>query len=219
MASRAFQISALLLAFLGLLLVLGTTVSSNWKICITVTTFTWFYEGLWMHCTTTSMSVVQCEKFHSFLYLHTYIQACRALMILSLVLGVSGTLLALLGLRCTQLGTATETKKAKIAMIGGMMFILSGLSSMVAVSWYAARVMAEFFDSLYGGTKYELGSALYLGWAGSTLSILGGIFLTCASCKGKPKAQKHDYTAAQSTSEPCIYIKKSESVIPAKDYV
>ncbi|KAF7253367.1 Claudin-10 [Varanus komodoensis] len=61
------------------------------------------------------------------------------------------------------------------------------LSSMVAVSWYAARVMAEFFDSLYGGTKYELGSALYLGWAGSTLSILGGIFLTCASCKGKPK--------------------------------
>ncbi|XP_044292017.1 claudin-15-like isoform X2 [Varanus komodoensis] len=220
--SVILELTGFVFTLSGWVIVGATLSNSYWKVSTSfgnVITSTAVYENLWQSCATDSMGISDCKEFGTLLALPAYIQACRALMILSLVLGVSGTLLALLGLRCTQLGTATETKKAKIAMIGGMMFILSGLSSMVAVSWYAARVMAEFFDSLYGGTKYELGSALYLGWAGSTLSILGGIFLTCASCKGKPKAQKHDYTAAQSTSEPCIYIKKSESVIPAKDYV
>lgn len=30
---------------------------------------------------------------------------------------------------------------------------LVGLSSMVAVSWYAAMITAQFFDPLYAGTK------------------------------------------------------------------
>lgn len=37
--------------------------------------------------------------------------------------------------------------------------------------------------------RYELGSALYIGWAGSLLAILGGSFL-CCSCKKKPTAKK-----------------------------
>ncbi|XP_062988526.1 claudin-15-like isoform X2 [Elgaria multicarinata webbii] len=217
MASPGFQISALHLAFMGLLFLLVTTVSTSWKISSTITS-PWFYEGLWMKCEAVWVSV-QCKKIYSFLSLDTYIQACRALMITSLVLGMCGTLLAVFGLKCTQLGSQTEAKKAKITMVGGMIFVLAGLSSMVALSWYAARVTAQFFDSLYGGTKYELGYALYLGWAGSTLSILGGIFLTCSSCKGKSKGQSYVYTAAQSASEPRIYIKETQSVIPTKDYV
>ncbi|KFV52806.1 Claudin-19, partial [Gavia stellata] len=118
-----------------------------------------------------------------------HIQACRALMIASILLGFVATVLSLLGLKCTNIGLSDEDAKMKFAVTGGFLFILGGLCSMVAVSWYAAMVTAQFFDPLYAGTKYELGPALYLGWAGSVLCMLGGIFLTC-SCKGK---KKQDY--------------------------
>lgn len=57
---------------------------------------------------------------------------------------------------------------------------------MVAISWYAVNITTDFFNPLYVGTKYELGSALYLGWSASLLSILGGIcvFSTCC-CDSK----------------------------------
>ncbi|CAI5775254.1 claudin-15-like isoform X1 [Podarcis lilfordi] len=220
MASSAFQISALLLAFLGLILLLVASVSNCWKFSIPTTTLitaSWIYEGLWMHCVATSLGSVQCKKFFSLLSLETYIQACRALMITSLILGMCGTLLTLLGLKCTQLGSNSENAKSRIAMLGGMVFILAGLSSMVAISWYAERITAQFFDSFYGGTKYELGYALYLGWAGSLLSILGGIFLTCSACKEKHRDYK--YAATRQGKDARIYIKQSETVTSAKDYV
>ncbi|XP_024055757.1 claudin-15-like isoform X3 [Terrapene carolina triunguis] len=153
---------------------------------------------------------------------HTYIQACRALMIISIVLGLLATVLSLFGLKCTQVGMSNENTKVKISVTGGAIFILAGLSSMVAVSWYAARITAQFFDPLYGGTKYELGDALYLGWAGSILSMLGGIFLTC-SCKGRKRGKhsdrKYDYSAGQTAHQPRIYTKNSDTVRTAKDYV
>ncbi|XP_039345074.1 claudin-15-like isoform X3 [Mauremys reevesii] len=151
-----------------------------------------------------------------------YIQACRALMIISIVLGLLATVLSLFGLKCTQVGMSNENTKVKISVTGGAIFILAGLSSVVAVSWYAARITAQFFDPLYGGTKYELGDALYLGWAGSILSMLGGIFLTC-SCKGgkrgKHSDRKYDYSAGQAAHQPRIYTKNSDTVITSKDYV
>lgn len=50
-------------------------------------------------------------------------------MVTSLVLGLFGILVTVFGLECTQLGNATKKTKAKIAVIGGMVFILSGEKS------------------------------------------------------------------------------------------
>ncbi|CAM4720999.1 unnamed protein product [Lepidochelys kempii] len=225
MASSSLQISALLLALAGLIILLVTTVSNRWKISSTATaviTANWIYEGLWMNCAATALGSVQCKKFFSLLSLDTYIQACRALMIISIVLGLLATALSLFGLKCTQVGMSNENTKVKISVTGGVIFILAGLSSMVAVSWYAARITAQFFDPLYGGTKYELGDALYLGWAGSILSMLGGIFLTCSCKRGKRgmhSDRKYDYSAGQAAHQPCIYTKNSDTVMTSKDYV
>nr|XP_056706411.1 claudin-10-like [Euleptes europaea] len=225
MASASFQISSLLLAALGFIMLLAATVSNSWKTSSSTNTIiiaSWIYEGLWMNCAATSLGMVQCKKFSFFLSIDTYIQVCRALMVTSLVLGLFGILVTVFGLECVQLGNSAKKTKAKIAMIGGMVFILSGLSSMVAISWYASMITAQFFDSFYAGTKYELGHALYIGWAGSLLSMLGGILLTF-SCKGTKK-QKHrnysyDSAATQRVNEPFIYNKVSETVTSAKDYV
>ncbi|NXF78521.1 CLD19 protein, partial [Sclerurus mexicanus] len=189
MASSSLQICALLLALAGFATLLVATMSNRWKILDTVTelvTADWVSEGLWMDCAATTPGSVECKKFLYMLSSDPYIQACRALMITSILLGFLATVLSLLGLKCTNIGLSDEDAKMKFAVTGGFLFILGGLCSMVAVSWYAAMVTAQFFDPLYAGTKYELGEALYLGWTGSILYILGGILLTC-SCKGKEK--------------------------------
>ncbi|NXF03484.1 CLD19 protein, partial [Smithornis capensis] len=189
MASSSLQICALLLALAGFATLLVTTMSNRWKVLDTATelvTADWVSEGLWMDCAATALGSVHCKEFLYMLSSDPHIQACRALMITSIVLGFIATVLSLLGLKCTNIGLSDEDGKMKFTVTGGFLFILGGLCSMVAVSWYAAMITAQFFDRLYNGTKYELGGALYLGWAGSILYMLGGILLTC-SCKGKQK--------------------------------
>ncbi|NXO72711.1 CLD19 protein, partial [Phainopepla nitens] len=189
MASSCLQICALLLALVGFTTLIVTTMSSRWKVLDTTTeviTADWVSEGLWMDCAATAVGSVQCKKFLYMLSSDPHIQACRALMISSILLGFLAAVLSLLGLKCTNFGLSDEDGKMKFAVTGGFLFILGGLCSMVAVSWYAAMVTAQFFDQLYPGTKYELGEALYLGWAGSILYLLGGIFLSC-SCRGNEK--------------------------------
>uniref|UniRef100_A0A672U8R9 Uncharacterized protein n=2 Tax=Strigops habroptila TaxID=2489341 RepID=A0A672U8R9_STRHB len=74
-------------------------------------------------------------------------------MITSILLGFIAAILSLLGLKCTNMGVSNEDGKMKLAVTGGFLFILGGLCSMVAVSWYAAMITAQFFDPLYAGTK------------------------------------------------------------------
>ncbi|XP_027541828.1 claudin-7-like isoform X1 [Neopelma chrysocephalum] len=223
--ASSLQICALLLALAGFTTLLVTTMSNRWKVLDTATeliTADWVSEGLWMDCAATALGSVECKKFLYMLSSDTHIQACRALMITSILLGFLATVISLLGLKCTNIGLSDEDGKMKFAVTGGFLFILGGLCSMVAVSWYAAMVTAQFFDPLYAGTKYELGEALYLGWTGSILYILGGILLTC-SCKGKEnqnyRINKYGYSAGQAAPQPHMYSRNTETIISNKEYV
>ncbi|NWW76396.1 CLD19 protein, partial [Climacteris rufus] len=187
MASSTLQICALLLALTGFTTLLVTTMSNRWVILDGMTvldTADWVSEGLWMDCAATAVGSVQCKTLLYMLNSDPHVQACRALMITSILLGFLASGLSLLGMKCTNIGLSDEDGKMKFTVTGGFLFILGGLCSMVAISWYAAMVTAQFFNPLYAGTKYELGEALYLGWAGSLFYILGGTLLTC-SCRGK----------------------------------
>ncbi|KAJ8397245.1 hypothetical protein AAFF_G00440790 [Aldrovandia affinis] len=158
------------------------------------------YENLWHACAEDSSGVSNCRDFESMLALPGYVQACRALMIITLLLGLVAIIVSLLGLKCTKIGSASDETKGKIALTGGSLFLLSGLCSLIAVSWYATRVVQEFYDPFYGGTKFELGAGLYMGWGGASLAIIGGAFL-CCSCKRAVSAQlKENYGYNYSTA-------------------
>ncbi|NXS01407.1 CLD10 protein, partial [Oxylabes madagascariensis] len=100
-----------------------------------------------------------------------YIQACRGLMISAVCLGFFGAVFGLVGMKCTKVGGSDQTK-AKIACLAGLIFILSGLCSMTSCSLYANRITSEFFDPSFVAQKYELGAALFIGWAGASLCII-----------------------------------------------
>ncbi|KAM8953979.1 claudin-19-like isoform 1-T1 [Pelodytes ibericus] len=225
MAKTPLQVCALVLALAGMTCVLVSTVSSKWKISSSasnIITSTSTFEGLWMTCVATSLGSVQCKKFSSLFSLAIHVQVCRALMIIAIVLGLISAVLSLFGLKCTKVGSTSEHSKGKIALAGGLVFITGGLCCLIAVSWYAAMITAQFFDPLYGGTKYELGSALYIGWAGSLLAILGGSFLCCSYKPKKKQAKKggykYNYPAAPE-NEFSQFKERKESSMASKAYV
>ncbi|XP_051989333.1 claudin 15-like a [Xyrauchen texanus] len=170
------------------------------------------YENLWHSCAESSTGVADCRDFQTMLALPGHIQACRALMIIALIFGLVSIIVSTMGLKCIKIGAAKDESKGKLAVSGGILFILAGLCTMVATSWYAARVIQEFHNPFFGGIKFELGAGLYIGWAGGILSILGGSLLCSAFkriSKGKPKGAYYPsgkpttiYTAAPvSTSD------------------
>uniref|UniRef100_A0AAQ5ZV51 Claudin 15-like b n=1 Tax=Amphiprion ocellaris TaxID=80972 RepID=A0AAQ5ZV51_AMPOC len=181
----ALQVVGLVLGVVSWCLQSSCTSSQVWKVrsqAESVSSSQWTFEGLWMSCAATSLGSVQCSRFKTVLGLPVHLQTCRALMIISLLLGFAAIILSVLGLKCTKIGRTSDQVKDQIALSGGVMFILSGVFTLTAVSWYAAKVIQDFYDPLYGGVRFELGAGLYLGWAASSLALLGGSML-CCSCR------------------------------------
>uniref|UniRef100_A0A8C6SEF5 Claudin n=1 Tax=Neogobius melanostomus TaxID=47308 RepID=A0A8C6SEF5_9GOBI len=150
------------------------------------------YENLWMSCASDSTGLYNCRDFPSLLALPGYIQASRALMIASIVFGTFGLVATLAGMQCSKIGGENYVLKGRIAAIGGVFFLLQGICTLIAVSWYAANITRQFFDEFFSGTKYEIGEGLYIGWASATLAICGGSCLLFA-CGGKTSDGKVQY--------------------------
>ncbi|XP_064353152.1 claudin-19 [Dromaius novaehollandiae] len=151
------------------------------------------HEGLWMSCAAQSTGQLQCRLHDSLLALDAHIQASRALMVVSLLLGFFGLIVSVVGMKCTKVGEDDPVTKGRVAGAGGILFILSGLCTLAAVSSYAARVTHDFF---HPGTpvnaRYEFGSALFVGWAAAGLAALGGSLLCCSCPAGqRPPPQRY----------------------------
>ncbi|KAM3821832.1 claudin-15 [Vipera latastei] len=183
------------LSTVGWALLAVTLFNSYWRVSSVsgnVITTSTIFENLWQSCATDSTGVYNCWEFQSLLELPAYLQASRALMITALVLGFLAIVSSMVGLKCTKVGENNPNAKAKLAVIGGSLFILAGLCGMVTVSWYAFNITRDFFNPLFVGTKYEIGPALYLGWSASLLVMIGGCFLF-SSCRTNP-SQDNSYT-------------------------
>ncbi|XP_010864996.1 claudin 15-like b isoform X2 [Esox lucius] len=183
--SMAMELTGFLLCLASWLLTGSSLANDYWKISSvsgSVIISTRQYQNLFRSCAENSGGIRSCKDFESLLALPAYIQACRALMIIALLLGLVSIIVSVLGLKCTKIGRTSEQAKGKIVLTGGSLFILSGLSTLSAVSWYAAQVVREFHDPFFAGVRFELGAGLYMGWGAAFLAILGGAML-CSSCK------------------------------------
>ncbi|NXK53643.1 CLD19 protein, partial [Chauna torquata] len=126
-----------------------------------------------------------------------HIQTSRALMVISLLLGFFGIIVSVVGMKCTKVGEEDPITKSRIAVAGGILFILSGLCTLAAVSLYATQVTYEFFSaSTPINARYEFGSALFVGWGAASLTMLGGSLL-CCSCPTKERRGQQYYRQSQ----------------------
>ncbi|KAF3693295.1 Claudin-3 [Channa argus] len=144
------------------------------------------WEGIWMNCIVQSTGVIQCKIYDSMLALSTDLQAARALTIISVVLGILGILVAIMGAKCTNC-VDEELAKARVTIAAGVALILSALTQLIPISWCAHTIIKEFYNPIvHDSQKREMGAALYLGWAAAGFLLIGGSIL-CSSCPLKPE--------------------------------
>ncbi|XP_021042627.1 claudin-4 [Mus pahari] len=210
MASMGLQVLGISLAVLGWLGVILSCALPMWRVTAfigsNIVTAQTSWEGLWMNCVVQSTGQMQCKMYDSMLALPQDLQAARALMVISIIVGALGMLLSVVGGKCTNC-MEDETVKAKIMITAGAVFIVASMLIMVPVSWTAHNVIRDFYNPLVAsGQKREMGASLYVGWAASGLLLLGGGLL-CCSCP--PRSNDKPYSAKYSAARS----------VPASNYV
>ncbi|XP_018588173.1 claudin-4-like [Scleropages formosus] len=155
------------------------------------------YEGIWMSCIMQSTGQTQCKVYDSMLALSQDLQAARALIIIAIIAGVVGILLATAGGKCTNC-VEDESLKAKIGIASGAVFITAGVLCLIPICWTANIIIRDFYNPLVpSAQKREIGAALYIGWAASALMIIGGALL-CCNCPPKETSYAAKYSTARS---------------------
>ncbi|XP_063762903.1 claudin-3-like [Eleginops maclovinus] len=162
------------------------------------------WEGLWMTCVVQSTGQMQCKVYDSMLALSQDLQAARALTVISILLAILAVLIGIAGAKCTNC-IDDEASKAKVMIVSGVFFIVSGVMQLIPVSWTANTIIRDFYNPLLtDAQRRELGAALYIGWAAAALLILGGGLL-CCSCP--PRETRYNpsrmaYSAPRSAGGP-----------------
>ncbi|XP_037123312.1 claudin-7-like isoform X2 [Syngnathus acus] len=225
--STGLQICGLVAGVLSWCLQSSCTSSQLWKVrsqAESLMSSQWQYEGLWMTCAATSLGSLQCNKFKTLIGLPVHVQVCRALMMSSLVVGLAAIIVSILGLKCSKVGGGSPQVKGQFLLSGGVMLILSGVSTLIAVSWYAGRVIHDFYNPLYGAVRFELGTGLYLGWAASGLALMGGAMLCCSyrgssssSLSSFPNARQLSYNYSKSSQGHNVNIYRTEHASDGND--
>ncbi|XP_057216814.1 claudin-4-like [Triplophysa rosa] len=196
MVSAGLQMLGIALAIIGWIGVIVVCAIPMWKVSAfigsNIVTSQISYEGIWMACVVQSTGQMQCKVYDSMLALSSDLQAARALIIISIVIGILGILLSMAGGKCTNC-VEDESSKSKIGITAGAIFILAGVLCLVPVCWTAHVIIQDFYNPMLNqAQKRELGAGLYMGWGAAALLIIGGALL-CCNCP--PKEERGNYTA------------------------
>lgn len=122
-------------------------------------------------------------------------------MVLSCVTSILASLVSVMGMKCTRFARGSLIK-SPLVLSGGICFLCAGLLCLVTVSWTTNDVIMDFYNLfLPSGQKYEIGLAVYLGYASAFLSLTGGLVL-CWSSRGDGSRSPPHIQRSQPSSPP-----------------
>lgn len=133
-----------------------------------------------------SLTLLSCLHL-CVLLVSVHIQTCRALMVVSVLLGFIGIIVSVVGMKCTKVGDNNPATKGRIAVSGGALFLLAGRTS--------ARLPSA--DSVAGGHFTE------------TALEKAAFFFPAVGWKIRPPACKQEVVISEATSE--VRCKQGES--------
>ncbi|XP_061549031.1 claudin-10-like [Phyllopteryx taeniolatus] len=171
------EIGCFVVCVSGWILVCSTMPTEIWtwsEVGSLVLTTSNYFSNLWKDCISDSTGVSDCKGIPSLLALNWDIHMCRALIITAIILAFFGSVLVMVGMKCTKIG-GSQLAKARVTFAGGMNYLFAGLCSMTAFSYYGNKIRAEFQDPNYREQKFEIGVGVFIGWGGSTLLVVGGL--------------------------------------------
>ncbi|XP_040191848.1 putative claudin-24 [Rana temporaria] len=175
------QYGALFFALLGCVLTCVGTFVPLWRnLNLDLNEMEIWNAGLWQTCVIQDEGPMECKDFESFLALPFELRMARILMFLSDGLGIIGLIVSCLCLDCLKINEK-HTKK-HLALFGGALFWVSGISALVPVSWIAYNTVQEFWDETIPEIvpRWEFGEAMFMCWFGSFFLMFGGSLLFCS---------------------------------------
>ncbi|XP_077359311.1 claudin-1 [Festucalex cinctus] len=205
MANAGIQLLGFSLAFVGFIGAIASTIMVEWKASSyagdNIITAQALYEGLWKSCASQSTGQVQCKVYDSLLQLPAIVLGTRGLMLTAVFLCLIALLVAMVGIKCTTCLADQPEQKDKVALTSGIILIIAGLLALVGTSWYAHRIAQDFYNPFTPtNSRYEFGSALFVGWGAAILIIIGGGFLCCNCPKKGSGAPRYPRTNPASNS-------------------
>ncbi|XP_015746835.1 claudin-2 [Python bivittatus] len=219
MVSMGLQLVGYVLGLLGSLGALIATLLPGWRtssyIGSSIITAVGFSKGLWMECATYSTGITQCDTYSSLLDLPADLQVAQALMTTSVAVSLLASIVSAAGMKCTVFSQGSPAKD-KVAVMGGVAFVLGGLLSFIPIVWNIHVILRDFYNPVVPDSmKYEIGEALYLGILSSIVSFAGGAIL-CASCPPQDSqatcySPYHSQTVADRSSPPPIASPKTSA--------
>lgn len=111
-------------------------------------------------------------------------------MVLSCMASVLACLLSVMGMKCTSF-TQGSSMKSLLALGGAISFLCAGVLCLVTVAWTTSDIIMDFYNPFFNGLKYELGLAVYLGYASAFLSLMGGLLLCWSSRSDRSHGSIH----------------------------
>ncbi|XP_059200992.1 claudin-1 [Centropristis striata] len=206
MANAGIQLLGFVLAFLGFIGSIASTAMVEWKASSyagdNIITAQAMFEGLWKSCVSQSTGQVQCKVYDSLLQLPGIVTGTRGLMLASILLSFIAMMVCMVGMRCTTCMAEQPEQKDKVALAGGVIFIIAGVVALAGTSWYGNRIARDFYNPFTPtNSRYEFGNALYVGWGAACLTIIGGGFL-CCNCSSQDSGKSPRYPPSRSAGQP-----------------
>ncbi|XP_047457126.1 claudin-10 [Mugil cephalus] len=206
------EIGCFVVCVSGWILVCSTMPTEIWtwsEVDSIVLTTSNYFSNLWKDCISDSTGVSDCKGIPSMLALNWDIHMCRALIIICIILSFFGSILVLVGMKCTKIG-GSEIANARVTFAGGMNYLIGGMCAMVAFSYYGNKIRAEFQDPNFRAQKFEIGVGVFVGWGGSTLLVVGGlIYSIFAGREGFHSSSKKYYPRRLPDAYTAVSAKKS----------
>ncbi|XP_013868187.1 claudin-17-like [Austrofundulus limnaeus] len=223
------EILALVLGFIGLFGTITVTALPTWKVSAFIganlIVMEELWEGLWMTCYRQMNLRMQCKVYDSLLILPAELQAARGLMCVSIALAVISLVVTGFGIKRTNLcGDNTRNKNITLA-IGGSLYLISFLTTLIPISWVGHSIIRQFYNAAtHDAQKRELGQALYIGWATSAVLLVTGIILLVRYDKRRSDEEQvyngiYLMEGKNVPNQDTIYQPKTESNMFKQEYV
>ncbi|XP_037322654.2 claudin-17-like [Pungitius pungitius] len=215
------EVFAQVLGFFGLFGTIAVTALPMWRVSAFIganlIVMEELWEGLWMNCYREANFRMQCKVYDSLLILPPELQAARGLMCVSIVLVVISLSVTGCGTKKSRCCDDNIKSKNVTLAIGGGLFLLSFLTTLIPVSWVGQTVISNFYNpTVMDFQKRELGTALFIGWATSGVLLISGVILLISYSKRRSK-EEEPYADAYLTEgtdalkEGSVYLERTPS--------
>uniref|UniRef100_A0A668V1T0 Claudin n=1 Tax=Oreochromis aureus TaxID=47969 RepID=A0A668V1T0_OREAU len=156
------KLLGLFLAIIGFLGSIITCVLPMWRVTpfirSKIVTAQAIHEGLWVSCVVQSTSQKQCKGYDSMLALPQELQASRALIIITILLGFFGILFGVVGYSCSNC-MMDQRQNSNVTIASGVIIIIAGVLLLIPVTWTSHIINQNSYNP--SPQRRELGSSLY----------------------------------------------------------